>query len=207
MHGACWQLLMAVHQVLLPAMPVCVCACACTCACACARRLRSAIPTFMLPARRTSLATGVCVCVCVCLCGWVCARACVRAMTRVLSKRCWTPHQRTTRYPGGESYKDVLARLAPVVCELAARDAPLLIISHQVGTAGAGQGAHARVQRETVCVCVCVCVLAVRTRCCCLLALHRERLLPFVPTPSARHVVCCCAHQHPRPCCARCSAR
>lgn len=36
------------------------------------------------------------------------------------------------RYPRGESYLDIIARLEPVIFEMERQKAPLLIIAHQV---------------------------------------------------------------------------
>lgn len=36
------------------------------------------------------------------------------------------------RYPRGESYMDIIARLEPVIFEMERQKAPLLIIAHQV---------------------------------------------------------------------------
>ncbi|CAN0486104.1 unnamed protein product, partial [Ectocarpus sp. 8 AP-2014] len=38
------------------------------------------------------------------------------------------------RYPRGESYLDIIARLEPVIFEMERQKAPLLIIAHQVST-------------------------------------------------------------------------
>lgn len=40
------------------------------------------------------------------------------------------------RYPRGESYLDIIARLEPVIFEMERQKAPLLIIAHQVGGGG-----------------------------------------------------------------------
>lgn len=49
------------------------------------------------------------------------------------------------RYPRGESYLDIIARLEPVIFEMERQKAPLLIIAHQVrclrrGRVPAGEG-------------------------------------------------------------------
>ena len=36
------------------------------------------------------------------------------------------------RYPRGESYLDLIARLDPLMCELESYTEPLMIVSHQV---------------------------------------------------------------------------